>query len=82
MHKPAVKPESVTQQVASAMSEGWSPAGSFVGSILSGMLLGLVADNWLGTEPWLVVIGSMVGIYSGFLNMWRYSKKIEEESER
>jgi F0F1-type ATP synthase assembly protein I len=46
------------------------------------MLLGLLADHWLGTEPWLVVIGSIVGIYSGSLNMWRYSKKIEEGSKR
>ena len=59
------------------MDEGWSQAGSFLGSILSGMLLGLLADQWLGTEPWLVVIGSLVGIYSGFLNVWRYSEKIE-----
>ena len=59
------------------MDEGWSQAGSFLGSILSGMLLGLLADQWLGTEPWLVVIGSLVGIYSGFMNVWRYSEKIE-----
>jgi F0F1-type ATP synthase assembly protein I len=74
--------ETAHQQIGRAIDEGWSQAGSFFGSIISGMLLGLLADNWLGTEPWLVVIGSMVGIYSGFLNMWRYSKKIEEESER
>ena len=59
------------------MDEGWSQAGSFLGSILSGMLLGLLADQWLGTEPWLVVIGSLAGIYSGFINVWRYSESIE-----
>ncbi|HEY6629463.1 MAG TPA: AtpZ/AtpI family protein [Acidimicrobiia bacterium] len=74
--------ETAHQQIGRAIDEGWSQAGSFFGSIISGMLLGLLADNWLGTEPWLVVIGSVVGIYSGFLNMWRYSKKIEEESAR
>ncbi len=70
--------ETAHQQIGRAMSEGWSQAGSFLGSILSGMLLGLLADYWLGTEPWLVVIGSLVGIYSGFVNVWRYTKQIED----
>jgi F0F1-type ATP synthase assembly protein I len=74
--------ETAHQQIGRAIDEGWSQTGAFFGSIVSGMLLGLLADHWLGTSPWLVVIGSMVGIYSGFLNMWRYSKKIEEESQR
>ena len=74
--------ETTHQQIGRALDEGWSQAGSFFGSIVSGMLLGLLADHWLGTEPWLVVIGSIVGIYSGFLNIWRYSKKIEEGSQR
>jgi F0F1-type ATP synthase assembly protein I len=64
------------------MSDGWAQAGSFLGSILSGMFLGLFADNWLGTDPWLVVVGSIAGIYAGFVNVWRHSKRIEEESPR
>jgi len=77
MHKP-VKNESATTQVAAAMGEGWIHGGSFLGSILSGTLLGYLADMWLGTEPWLVVIGSVIGIYSGFLNVWQQLKKTEE----
>jgi len=64
------------------MNEGWLRGGSFAGSILSGALLGYLADWWLGTEPWLVVIGIVVGSYSGFMNMWRWSKEIEEEAGR
>ena len=74
--------ETTHQQIGRALDEGWSQSGAFFGSIISGMLIGLLADHWLGTEPWLVVIGSLVGIYSGFLNIWRYSKEIEEGSER
>jgi ATP synthase protein I len=72
-----MKDETPHQQIGRAV-EGWSQTGSFAGSILSGTLLGLLADRWLGTEPWLVVIGSLVGIYAGFVNMWNYSKKIGE----
>ena len=50
--------------------------GSFFGSILSGTLLGYFADQWLGTDPWLVIVGILVGSYSGFLRVWHYSSKM------
>ena len=78
-NKSPVKKERTTSQVAQAVNEGWLEGGSFVSSILAGTLLGLVADHFLGTEPWLVVIGILVGAYSGFLQMWRYSARIEED---
>jgi ATP synthase protein I len=73
-----MKHETAHQEIGRALNEGWSQAGSFFGSILSGTLLGLLADRWLGTDPWFVVIGSLLGVYSGFVNMWNYSKRIEE----
>lgn len=71
-----MRDETVHQHVGRAITEGWSQTGAFFGSIISGALLGLLADRWLGTDPWLVVIGSLLGIYSGFMRMWEYSKKI------
>ena len=70
--------ETINQSVGRAVSDGWGRSGAFAGSIISGTLLGLLADNWLGTEPWLVAIGVIVGSYSGFMNMWRWSKVMEE----
>lgn len=67
--------ETIHQHVGRAIHEGWGRSGAFAGSILSGALLGLLADNWLGTEPWLAVTGSLLGIYSGFVNVWRWSKQ-------
>ena len=69
--------ETINQSVGRAVSDGWGRSGAFAGSIISGTLLGLLADRWLGTEPWLVVIGVIVGSYSGFMNMWRWSKEME-----
>jgi F0F1-type ATP synthase assembly protein I len=75
--------DTTQQSVGRAMREGgWSHAGSFLASILSGMLLGLLADYWLGTEPWLVVIGSLAGIYAGFVNVWKDMKRTEEGPQR
>ena len=56
-----MKDETTHQQVGHAIGEGWIQGGSFSGSILSGALIGYLADMWLGTEPWLVVIGIVVG---------------------
>ncbi len=77
MHKPTVKNESATEQVAAAMGDGWIQGGSFLGSILSGTLLGYLADMWLGTDPWLVVTGVLLGSYAGFMNVWQQLKKAE-----
>jgi ATP synthase protein I len=73
-----MKHETSHQHVGRAVSEGWLQGGSFSASILSGTLLGYLADMWLGTAPWLVVVGILLGSYSGFMNMWHYSKKSEE----
>jgi len=73
-----VKHDSITNQATSAVNDGWMEGGSFFSSILAGTLLGYFADQWLGTEPWLVIIGIVVGSYSGFIRVWEFSKKIDE----
>jgi ATP synthase protein I len=62
-----------------AISDGWIEGGSFLSSVLAGTLVGYLADQWLGTDPWLVVIGILAGAYSGFVRVWRYSKKMEDD---
>ena len=32
---------------------------------------GYKADSWLGTAPWLLVVGSMLGIAVAFYNLFR-----------
>jgi ATP synthase protein I len=59
-------------------AEGWAASGSFLGSILAGTLLGYLADRWLGTEPWLVVLGIVAGSYSGFMALYRKSAHLDE----
>jgi len=70
------------QQVTQAVSDGWMAGGSFFASIISGFLLGYFADKWLGTEPWLVILGIVIGAYSGFLRLWHYAKQEEERRGR
>ena len=74
-----MKQDSTTKQVHSALNDGWMHGGSFLSSVLAGTLLGYFLDRWLGTDPWLVVIGIVVGSYAGFVRMWVYMKQIDEE---
>lgn len=73
-----MKQDSTSKQVHSAVNDGWMHGGSFFSSILAGTLLGYFLDMWLGTEPWLVVVGVAVGSYSGFVRMWHYMKRLDD----
>jgi ATP synthase protein I len=66
-------------RVTTGLNAGWIQGGNLIGSVLAGWLLGFLVDTWLGTEPWFVVIGILLGSYSGFMRMWHYSKQIEED---
>lgn len=77
-----MKQNTTSQQVHSALNDGWMKAGSFASSIIAGMLLGYLADNWLGTDPWLVVLGIVLGSYAGFVKIWQYLKEQDEKPVR
>ncbi len=64
---------------AAQINQGWAEGGNLIGSVLAGWLLGFLADNWLGTSPWIMIVGILLGSYSGFMRMWHYSKKMEED---
>lgn len=70
-----VNQDTPTKHVHSAVDEGWIKAGSFLNSIVAGALLGYFLDRWLGTEPWLVITGIVLGSYSGFLKIWALIKE-------
>ena len=44
-----------------------------------GLAGGYFADKWLGTTPWLTLIGLVLGIVAGFVNLFRSVKKAERE---
>lgn len=74
-----MKHDTNTSQVHSAVNDGWMRGGSFVSSIIAGTLLGYFLDMWLGTEPWLVISGIVLGSYAGFVKMWDYMKKLDDK---
>ena len=46
-------------------------------STVIGLVGGYYADRWLGTKPWLLLIGLLVGIAAGFVSLFRAVKASE-----
>ena len=68
---------------------GLSAAGPYLGygltwalSTLLFLWLGKKADEWLGTEPWLTLIGAFTGASAGFYYMYRHLVTDVERSKR
>lgn len=54
---------------------------SFAGIILVMALLGHLADGWLETEPWLLVVGSMVGAAVATMDLVRTVNALERRKK-
>ncbi len=48
-------------------------------AIVIGLGLGYAADRWLGTKPWLTLVGLGFGIAAGFLNVFRTVKALDQD---
>jgi ATP synthase protein I len=60
-----------------ALGELSSIGMTLVLATVIGMAGGYYADRWLGTSPWLLLLGLAVGIAAGFVSMYRSVKAAE-----
>ncbi len=49
---------------------------TFVTCVVVGLAGGYWADRWLGTQPWLLLLGLGLGIAAGFVNLFRAIKQL------
>jgi ATP synthase protein I len=70
------------------MAPGGDPAWRSLGELASvgitmvvstmiGLGAGYWGDRWLGTAPWLMLVGLLLGIAAGFVNLFRSAKRAE-----
>ena len=57
--------------------QDFGPVSSFSTSIISGLLVGLLVQSFIGYEPIPIIVFVLIGIYDGFRRMWQISKKLE-----
>ncbi len=62
-----------------ALGELSSIGIALVVATLLGLVAGYYADRWLGTKPWLLLLGLGLGIAAGFVNLFQSLKRAERE---
>lgn len=68
-----------------AASQAGEVAGAglqFAGAILIFLFAGRWLDEKLGTEPWLLLLGVLVGAVAGFISLYRQLVIVPRERER
>jgi ATP synthase protein I len=61
------------RKLALAMAIGTTISSTIAG----GVILGYLVDQWLGTAPWLSVVGLVVGSVGAFASILRLLKRLE-----
>jgi len=54
----------------------YAAAISLFAAVVSGLIAGWLLDRWLGTAPWLLVAGIVLGAAAGFYEFIRITSKI------
>ena len=55
---------------------------TWVASTLLFLWLGTRVDAWLGTDPWLSLLGAFVGAAAGFYHMYHHLVVVPRERDR
>ena len=64
-----------------ALAELSSVGMALVLATVIGLAGGYYLDRWLGTTPWLTMIGLGLGIVAGFVNLFRSVNASNRESD-
>lgn len=48
-------------------------------SVVIGLFGGMYLDDWLGTEPWLLLVGVIFGMVAGFRGLFRLLKNLQQD---
>jgi ATP synthase protein I len=54
----------------------YAAAFSLFAAVVGGLIVGWLLDRWLGTSPWLLVTGIVLGAAAGFYEFIRATSKI------
>ena len=54
----------------------YAAAFSLFAAVVAGLIVGWLLDRWLGTSPWLLVTGIVLGMVAGFYEFIRSASRI------
>jgi ATP synthase protein I len=71
-----VKRDDDLEEVNRKSGLAYAAAFSLFAAVVSGLILGWLLDRWLGTHPWLLVAGLVLGSAAGFYQFIRATSKL------
>lgn len=72
----SVKSEDDQQEINRKSGLAYAAALSLFAAVVAGLIIGWLLDRWLGTRPWLLVTGIVLGSAAGFYEFIRSSSKL------
>ena len=54
----------------------YGAAISLFAAVVGGLIVGWLLDRWLGTAPWLLVVGLVLGAAAGFYEFIRATSRL------
>ena len=69
-------PEDEQQETNRKSGLAYAAALSLFAAVAAGLILGWLLDRWLGTRPWLLVAGLVLGAAAGFYQFIRTTSKL------
>ena len=54
----------------------YGAAVSLFAAVVGGLIVGWLLDRWLGTGPWLLVVGLVLGAAAGFYEFIRAASRL------
>lgn len=71
-------PEDKGTETASGVAQAMKLSSEFIAGVLAGAGLGWLADRFLGTSPWGLIILLLLGFCAGTLNILRSAGQVAE----
>ncbi len=68
------KPSSQKHKTIRALADFSQIGITMAASVLVGVLLGKYLDKWLGTEPWFLLIFSLLGVVAAIRSLFQRGK--------
>ena len=71
-----MSPDNEKEEINRKTGLAYAAAFSLFAAVVSGLLIGWLLDRWLGTRPWLLVTGIVLGAAAGFYEFIRTAARI------
>ena len=71
-----MKSEDDQQETNRKSGLAYAAAFSLFSAVLAGLIAGWLMDRWLGTRPWLLVAGIVLGAVVGFYQFIRVTSRL------